>query len=59
MKVEKQEVVVLMPEEKKTINEVSTLMLDILEQVDDPDIYNATKQVSDALESFSYLVETE
>ena len=59
MKVEIKEVLTLTAEEKKAINTTHMLMLDILEQVNDPDIYNAVKQTCDGLEEFGYLVDTE
>ena len=59
MKVEMKEVLTLTPEEKIMIHQVHSLMLDILEQVNDPDIYNATKQICDGMEEFYYVVDTE
>jgi len=59
MKVEMKEVLTLTPEEKIMINQVHSLMLDILEQVNDLDIYNATKQICDGMEEFCYVVDTE
>ena len=59
MIVEMKEVVTLTTEEKKLINKTYILMLDILEAINDPDIYNAVKQACDGLEEFGYLVNTE
>ena len=59
MKIEMKEVLLLTTEEKKTITKTHSLMFDILEQVNDPDIYNAVKQSCDGLEDFEYLVDTE
>ena len=59
MKVEMKEVLILTTEEKKLINNTNILMLDILEAINDPDIYNAVKQVCDGFEEFGYIVDTE
>lgn len=59
MKIETKEVVDLTDEEKKAITKTHILMLDILEQINDPDIYNAVKQICDGLEDFEELVDTE
>lgn len=59
MRIEMKEVVTLSDEEKKVINEAHFLMLEILEQVNDPDIYNATKQICDGMEEFCHVVDTE
>ena len=59
MKIETKEVVTLTAEEKKAIVKTHSLMLDILEQINDPDIYNAVKQICDGMEDFEYLVDTE
>lgn len=59
MKIETKEVIDLTTEEKKAINTTYRLMADILAQINDPDIYNAVKQICDGLEDFGYLVSTE
>lgn len=59
MKIEMKEVLTLTNEEKTMINKVYSLMLDIREQVNDPDIYNAAKQICDGMEEFGYIVNTE
>ena len=59
MIIETKEVVTLMKDEKVAINTTYRLMLDILEQISDPDIYNAAKQACNGLEEFGYLVDTE
>ena len=59
MKIEMKEVVTLTAEEKKMISTTHILMLDILERINDPDIYNAVKQTCDGLEEFEYLVDTD
>ena len=59
MKVEMKEVLTLTHEEKAMINKVYSLMLDILEKVNDSDIYNATKKICDGMEEFGYVVDTE
>jgi hypothetical protein len=59
MEIKIKEIVTLTPEEKKAIREVHILRMDILEQVNDPEIFDATKSVCDKLEEFEYLVDTE
>lgn len=59
MKIETKEVVTLTDEEKSAITKTHMFMLDILEQINDPDIYNAVKQICDGLEDFEELVDTE
>ena len=59
MKIETKEVLTLTTEEKKAINTTYLLMIEIIEQIKDPDIYNAVKQTCDGLEEFGYLVDTE
>lgn len=59
MKIEMKEVITLTSEEKEAVSATRVLMLDILEQVNDPDIYNAVQQVCDGLGEFEILVETD
>lgn len=59
MKVEMKEVLTLTDEEKIMINKVHSLMLDIQEQVSDPDLCNAVKQICDGMEEFDYIVDME
>lgn len=59
MKIEMKEVITLTLEEKEAVNATFVLMGDILEQVNDPDIYNAVKQINDGLDEFIRLVETD
>ena len=47
MKIETKEVLTLTTEEKKAINTTYLLMIEIIEQIKDPDIYNAVKQTCD------------
>lgn len=58
MIVETKEIVTLTREEKKAISDIHILMLEILEAINEPDIYNATKQICDGLEDFESLVDT-
>lgn len=59
MRIDTKEILTLTREEMKAVTDTRLLMLDILEQVNDPDIYNTVKQVSDGLEDFTSLAEVE
>lgn len=59
MKVELKEIVTLTETEKSAIDCVYNVANEILEKVNEPDIYNAAKLIVDGIEELGYYVDIE
>lgn len=59
MKIELKETVTLTETEKSALNSVYEIANEILEKVNEPDIYNAAKLIADGIEELGYCVDTE
>lgn len=59
MEIKLKQVIELTTEEKQIINKAYVLMNEILEQINEIEIYNAVKKICDGFEEFDWLVDTD